>query len=168
MGQLKEFSCFKKWLFFSKVEILLPKLQASGMSKMHGRGHSLRVERLGLHLAKETKADEKILKLFASLHDTERKTDGKDKQHGKRAADVLLKKKHKYSFLSAKQFATLVYAIRFHNDGKISRDPTIGTCWDADRLELYRFAMDVNPAYLSTKAAKKITDEQYTELVRGL
>jgi uncharacterized protein len=37
----------------------------------------------------------------------------------------------------------------------VSRDPRVGACWDADRLHLPRVGFDVNPALLSTTAARK-------------
>ena len=35
----------------------------------------------------------------------------------------------------------------------MSDDPTIGTCWDADRLHLPRVSIEPNPAFFSTPAA---------------
>ena len=42
-----------------------------------------------------------------------------------------------------------------HTDGTISDDPTIGCCWDADRLDLPRVGMQPDPALLSTEAAAR-------------
>jgi uncharacterized protein len=47
----------------------------------------------------------------------------------------------------------LVRAIHVHTGGQVENDPTIGTCWDADRLDLPRVGKTVNGAYLSTQAA---------------
>ena len=37
--------------------------------------------------------------------------------------------------------------------GEVSADPTIGCCWDADRLELARFGRHPIARFLSTAAA---------------
>jgi molybdenum cofactor biosynthesis enzyme MoaA len=52
----------------------------------------------------------------------------------------------------------IIYAIKHHSDGTISDDPLIGTIWDADRLDLGRIGVKINPTLLSTAAAKKICD----------
>ena len=38
--------------------------------------------------------------------------------------------------------------------GRLSKDATIQTCWDADRLDLGRVGERPNPTYLGTKAAR--------------
>ncbi len=42
----------------------------------------------------------------------------------------------------------------YHNIGKTSKDRTIGTCWDADRLDLMRVDMYPEVEYLSTRTAR--------------
>ena len=39
-------------------------------------------------------------------------------------------------------------------DGRVSDDPTIGTCWDADRLDLRRVAIVPKTGLMSTNPAK--------------
>jgi uncharacterized protein len=48
----------------------------------------------------------------------------------------------------------LVTACSRHTCGSVSADPTIGTCWDADRLDLARFGIVPDPELLSTAAAR--------------
>jgi uncharacterized protein len=92
---------------------------------------------------------------FGLLHDTRRENEAVDPQHGPRAAefagglrdDGVLR-------LGDEAFADLYEALRLHSEGRVSADPTIGTCWDADRLHLPRVSIVPDPAFLSTRAAR--------------
>ena len=48
----------------------------------------------------------------------------------------------------------LATACAGHELGQVSDDPTIGVCWDADRLELSRLGRRPIPELLSTEAAR--------------
>jgi len=48
----------------------------------------------------------------------------------------------------------LIEAIRFHSHGRLSRDPTVQACWDADRLDLGRIGDRPDPNYLGTRIAR--------------
>jgi hypothetical protein len=48
----------------------------------------------------------------------------------------------------------LVDAIHHHTAVKTTNNPTIGLCWDADRLNLWRIGIEPRPSFLSTAAAK--------------
>ena len=54
--------------------------------------------------------------------------------------------------LDEPRFWTLLDGLRLHSDGRVSGDPTIGTCWDADRLHLPRVSIRPDPALFSTRA----------------
>jgi uncharacterized protein len=41
-------------------------------------------------------------------------------------------------------------ACRLHSDGFTTQDPTVGACWDADRVNLWRVWMTPDPAVMST------------------
>lgn len=56
------------------------------------------------------------------------------------------------------RFEILVFAIHHHTDGFTSDNPTIGTCWDADRLDLGRVGIIPSPALMSTQAGKQIAE----------
>jgi hypothetical protein len=56
--------------------------------------------------------------------------------------------------LDGERLATLVTALSLHVDGLVSADPTIGACWDADRLHLWRIGVTPDPARLSTAAGR--------------
>jgi uncharacterized protein len=122
---------------------------------VHGPTHWNRVEKNGLELAAETGADETVVRLFAILHDTCRLNDDKDLGHGPRAADMLGTLIGILLTLDPHRLVLLEQAIRHHTDGLTSDDPTIGTCWDADRLDLGRVGKNPEAGYMSTEEGKK-------------
>lgn len=102
----------------------------------HGPEHWERVERNAIALcAANEKADLEICRLFAICHDCKRENEDKDPEHGHRAADWI---KDHLNLVPVRgdRLEKLLEACRYHNDGQVSKDPTIGTCWDADRLDL--------------------------------
>ena len=48
----------------------------------------------------------------------------------------------------------LTEACRYHSMGRLSKDVTIQTCWDADRLDLGRVGERPNPTYLGNKVSR--------------
>ena len=50
----------------------------------------------------------------------------------------------------------LIYACSYHANGQTSDDATIGTCWDADRLDLGRIGTIPSEEYMSTEVGKDI------------
>ncbi len=124
-------------------------------SAWHGELHWRCVAATGLELASaDSDVDRELVFCFGLLHDTRRVNEAVDSEHGPRAAafaeelraDGVLQ-------LDELRLATLVEALRLHSDGEVSSDPTIGTCWDADRLHLPRVSIVPNPALFSTRAA---------------
>lgn len=125
-------------------------------SMFHGKKHWLTVRDNGLELARKTAgADIIVVNLFGLLHDFKRETDSKDDAHGMRAATSLFKiRTTLLSELTDLQFNTLQEAIAYHNKPSTSDNPTVGCCWDADRLDLPRVGINTNAKYLSTEQAK--------------
>ena len=125
-------------------------------SRLHGEAHWLAVATTGLDLAAETGADPQIVFAFGLLHDTRRENDGRDPGHGPRAA-VFARELHGDGdlLLDEGRIELLCLALELHADGQVSAHPTIGTCWDADRLHLGRLgpAFRLDPALLSTVTA---------------
>lgn len=122
---------------------------------LHGAWHWLRVRQNGLWLAERTpNADPQVIELFALLHDSRRWDDGHDPLHGARAA-AFTRRLHAEGILALEvdRLEMLVEACAHHTTGRSSKDPTIGCCWDADRLELARLFDPPDPRYLSTEAA---------------
>jgi uncharacterized protein len=127
-----------------------------GQRTDHGPNHWRQVDRLGIALCKaNSKADKEVVRLFALIHDHLRENEMEDPLHGHRAAkaapEILEKCGIKPGF---DRLNVLLEAIRYHNDGLISDCPTIGTCWDADRLDLPRVGIIPDPKLLSTQAAR--------------
>ena len=93
----------------------------------------------GLDLAAETGADPQIVFAFGLFHDTRRENESHDPGHGPRAA-VFARELHRDGdlLLDAERLELLCLALELHADGQVSAHPTVGTCWDADRLHLGR------------------------------
>ncbi len=121
----------------------------------HGLSHWERVEANGLKLAETTGANTKVVSLFAYLHDACRDDDGADQMHGYRAASWLVKLCNvKLIQVTADELLMLHDAVQLHASGRTTKCPTIGTCWDADRLDLTRVGVAPAKRFLSTDAAK--------------
>ncbi len=130
----------------------------SGSFSDHGLRHWEAVERNALALARATpKADETVAQLFALVHDSKRENENTDPDHGERAGDYVetLYKRGKLP-VTVEQKDLLVYACKLHEKGQTSDNPTIGVCWDADRLDLPRVGITPDPNLLSTKAGKEM------------
>lgn len=127
------------------------------LNGVHGLSHWKRVEKFGLFLAVSTKADPVVISHFAYLHDSQRQDDMEDIHHGKRAAEFVwnLHEAHEIQ-LTLSQFKQLQFACCHHNERMMFEidDVTIQTCFDADRLDLWRIGIEPNPAYLYTDIAK--------------
>ena len=125
-----------------------------GEYSLHGPDHWRRVEGNGLMLARETGADVFVVRLFAVLHDCRRQSEGSDPRHGERAAETAAAWRGVHFALDDARFALLTMALIEHDRGLTSDDPTIGTCWDADRLDLVRCGVRPDPRLMSTVAGK--------------
>ena len=125
---------------------------------IHGPDHWKNVDRIGMILCAETGADPVVVRWFAALHDSYREDDSDDMGHGPRAAEGLKNLPESINSLSESQLQLLEYAIKHHTDGVTSDDPTIGTCWDADRLDLARCNVTPSPAYMSTDKGRELAE----------
>ncbi len=125
---------------------------------LHGPRHWLRVSRVGLELAKATPgADPEVEYLFALFHDACRENEHTDPDHGFRGAALAGSMRGTHLLhLNDAQFELLRYACTHHTDGETTTDPTIGCCWDADRLDLGRVGIEPEAEYLSTAAGRKL------------
>lgn len=122
----------------------------------HTVDHWMRVADYGLRLLTPN-VDPTIILLFALLHDSQRLTDGHDPDHGTRAATLAraLNTTNVYN-LNTTQLDTLTIACERHSHGDTSTHPTIGACWDADRLDLARYGHQRNQALMSTEAGQRL------------
>lgn len=122
---------------------------------IHGVGHWARVRARGLALSQETGANPRLVTLFAFLHDCARLDDRRDLGHGERAAALIARLNGRYFHVSPEEEAVLSEAIAGHTVQRWHANPTIATCWDADRLDLIRLGIRPDPARLCTEAGKQ-------------
>lgn len=121
---------------------------------IHGPSHWERVHENGIYLAEKTAANKQVVQAFAFLHDCCRETDDLDPAHGRRAASFARSIRHALE-MPDEAIELLLYACAHHTDGALTDHPTIGACWDADRLDLGRVGIKPRPQYLSTEESKK-------------
>lgn len=128
------------------VRILSP----SSSSPHHGEHHWRCVATNGLDLAAEVGGDPLLVVLFAIFHDSMRFSDNRDDGHGRRGGFLACCLNNELLGLADDRLDLLDLACRGHTDGRTSDDPTIGACWDADRLDLCRLGRAIDPAVMST------------------
>jgi uncharacterized protein len=143
----------KLWAIAIKEPTLL-----SPETTAHGSDHWRRVERNGLILSTRTGAIVEIVRLFAIFHDIRRVNDDFDPEHGLRGAEFAAAKRGEWFELPDDHFELLYEACVGHTDNRHHEDPTIGTCWDADRLDLGRVGIIPSPDYMSTIFAAEIAE----------
>ncbi|MFN8607206.1 MAG: hypothetical protein U0931_06720 [Vulcanimicrobiota bacterium] len=106
------------------------------LNGLHGARHWRRVDRFGQLLALHTGADVEVVRRFALFHDSQRYNDEKDPGHGERAAHRA--RQFCADELTREQMQLLHLACVGHERGITTDDATVGTCWDADRLDIDR------------------------------
>lgn len=146
---------------------LLTMLESTSKRPIHGLQHWQTVERNGLYLAQFSGADTRVVRHFAYFHDCRRVDENEDLQHGPRAAS-LLKTIQAQLPLDEVQFQLLLRACSGHTFAENTDFPTLGTCWDADKLDLGRVGITPLSQYLFTAKAKEIADNENFEILREL
>jgi len=121
---------------------------------IHGIRHWARVYENGMELRKKTAASKKVVGLFAVLHDSRRLNESLDPGHGKRAAEFMRSLLDAYLDLTEEEYSLLYTACANHTKARTNPDITVQTCYDADRLDLARAGIRVDPIRLCTAAAK--------------
>ncbi len=121
---------------------------------INGSPHWSRVLENGRRLSETTGARLEVVELFAFLHDSRRLNDGFDPGHGARAARFAESLQGTLFELAPNHLELLTVACRGHSDGMMEGDPTVLTCWDADRLDLGRVGIRPRPELLCTEAAR--------------
>lgn len=127
-----------------------------GQNSAHYVDHWDRVAAYGAFLGARNGADLEVVRLFALLHDSQRFEESYDPEHGPRAARFAEHYCGKAFLLEATQLKILMEACHDHDRGRTHPDPTIGACWDADRLDLDRVAINCDPAFMSTVEGKRL------------
>jgi uncharacterized protein len=119
----------------------------------HGVIHWSRVYENGMKLAEQPGVNKHVVQLFSVFHDSQRKNENGDKDHGKRGAQ-LARNLRTYCSLDEDDFSLLTIACEIHTSAKTHDEITIQACLDADRLDLGRVGITPNPHFLSTPLAK--------------
>ena len=125
---------------------------------VHGPAHWQNVEDTVASIAHEVGGNLLVGRLFAILHDCCRLDDGADLNHGPRAAALIRQLSGEMLKLSPEDLDLLLYAVEHHTDGMVSADPTVGACWDSDRLDLGRVGVVPSSKYMSTAPGRKIAN----------
>lgn len=124
----------------------------------HGPRHWKCVAMTGLQLAiRDPQIELHTVFCFAQLHDCQRINEYGDPGHGPRAADVTRAAIAAGQVLGfdphSDRTRRLIEAIQDHTTVVASDDPTIGACWDADRLNLWRVGTKPRVEFMSTAPA---------------
>lgn len=122
---------------------------------VHGVAHWQRVQENGLKLARHNGANKQTIALFSFLHDCCREDDRADPEHGPRAAEFTESLRNNVIEAEDTEFEKLLLAIHDHTTGMPTNDVDIGTCWDADRLDIGRVGVRPHRRFLSTNVAKQ-------------
>lgn len=146
-------------LDFQKIWEHVTREFRGGADSIHGSAHWRRVEENGLRIATHSGAVVEVVRLFAVFHDSRRESDQSDENHGERAADYAASLRGVLFDLSDEHFDLLQYACCWHAHGKLSNDPTIGTCWDADRLDLGRCDIQPDASLMSTEFGRMLANQ---------
>lgn len=130
------------------------------LGEIHGLPHWQRVERNGILLSLtmynsklcfRKEVNIKVICLFAYLHDKCRLNNNSDLKHGERAANMLHTIKDTLlKDLDDEEFSLLEQACKLHTTTHKTGNPTIDTCFDADRLDLKRVGIEPCPDKMAT------------------
>jgi len=121
---------------------------------IHGFYHWSRVIDNGLYIAKNNNANKNIIIAFGIFHDIKRENDDEDPEHGYRGGLLIEKYKNKIN-LNENELKKTIEACSGHTNILHHSDLDISTCWDADRLDLYRVGVYPNAEYLNNEFSKK-------------
>jgi len=137
-------------------------------SYIHGDQHWRAVAEVGVRLLPdERKADPMVVFLFALFHDAMRENENADPGHGRRGAELAEELHGRYFLLTPERFGVLVEACAGHTDVRFSDDPTVGVCFDSDRLNLWRVGKSPEAKYLSTDAALEDALQHWSKSLHG-
>lgn len=100
-------------------------------------------------------ADPLVVFLFALFHDSQRENEFRDPAHGRRGAALARELLPKRLSLDEQRLEILWKACSLHTEAPPTTDVTLGTCWDSDRLNLWRVGIVPSTRYLSTDEGKK-------------
>lgn len=123
----------------------------------HGPHHWHRVQENATLICRAEGITSLVPETFAFLHDACRRDEGRDSGHGARAAEWAqeLRARGVFEHLDEASFELLLEACRYHSGGLIPKSIIVGTCWDADRLDLLRVGTTPDARFMTTEYAKR-------------
>jgi uncharacterized protein len=121
----------------------------------HGPHHWARVLENGLAMAERNGANKNVVALFALFHDSCRENENDDPGHGPRGAALAKEMLAGKGIVTDEELQLLKVACKGHTHQLHNQDITVGTCWDADRLDLLRVGITPNPTFFSTLDARE-------------
>lgn len=120
---------------------------------IHGVIHWSRVYINGMKLAEQHGVNRNVVQLFAIFHDSQRRNEHWDRNHGNRGAQLALKLRE-YCQINDEEFDLLTTACCLHTSNRSHEDITVQACFDSDRLDLGRVGTMPKARYLCTPMAK--------------
>lgn len=101
-------------------------------------------------------ADPLVVLLFALFHDSQRETDYVDPEHGPRGAALARELlPNAFRALEPGRLEVLCDVCERHTTAPPTDEVTLGTCWDSDRLNLWRVGIEPSARFLSSEEAKR-------------
>lgn len=135
-----------------------------GMGTTHGVEHWDRVAKFGQMLYQHG-VDMDVVMAFAYLHDSERMNNAEDINHGLRASKLIdTIRQTKLRYLSDVQIEKLKRACELHTIEHKTGDITIDTCFDADRMDLFRVGIKPSPERMATMRGAELVADPYYEV----
>lgn len=119
----------------------------------HGVIHWNRVYENGINLAEQDGVNTNVVQFFSIFHDSGRKNEGTDNNHGARGAQLAMKMRPDIP-LNDDDFSLLITACSLHTSARTHEDLTVQSCFDSDRLDLGRVGTMPDADYLCTPVAK--------------
>ncbi len=119
----------------------------------HGVSHWSRVYENGIKLAEQDKVNTQVVQLFSVFHDSQRRNESTDNNHGGRGAQLAQEMREDIP-LNDDDFSLLITACSLHTSARTHDDITVQVCFDSDRLDLGRVGTMPDPEYLCTSLAK--------------
>jgi len=119
----------------------------------HGAIHWSRVFEIGVRLSRQEDVNPRVVQLFSVFHDSRRKNEHWDKNHGQRGAELAIQFRDHCS-LEDDEFDLLVTACTLHTSTINHENRTIQACFDSDRLDLGRVSKYPDADLLCTPMAK--------------
>lgn len=118
-------------------------------SPLHGDKHWRAVAAAGIEIAGNNFEQRAVALAFGMIHDCQRLNDDWDPEHGLRAASWASRSQQLAGLIGKEGRNLVSQACLDHENGFTSNDETIGLCWDADRINLWRVGVCPDQRFFS-------------------